>query len=167
MSNNSADIKDYVTLFTSTGVPDDASNPAHYTWNIPQSYYSNQRSSTCSVSCVGANLTTKGIHPSVIVTWEGGTTNSYEQDQREVLFHPTAVGYGYAAGSKFFHTSPDTNIIELMVRPRPNTITLAFVGEAGVRDAYIQTGCITLCFTYYNQEASTDLLMGQFTPTLK
>jgi hypothetical protein len=166
MSNNSADIKDYVTLFTSTGVPDDAANPSHYTWNIPQSYYSNQRSSICSVSCVGANITTKNSYNSVIVVWDGGTTNSYEQNQRAVLFHPTAVGFPVATGNKAFHTSPDANKIELMVRPRPSTITLAFVGEAGVRDKYIATGCITLCFSYYNQEASTKLLMDQYTPTL-
>ena len=167
MYDNKLNIKDYVTLFLS-----EADNTANgvYTWRIPSTYYTNQRSTVCTVSIVSANLTPSSVHNSVLIDYANGGVNSYHakfkavdlpKSRRHIIGHAQLKDH---ANKAFFI---DKGNIELLTNARPDTITLKFVKESDTLEKQMASGVITLQFCYYNAEETNANYHNEFTRTLK
>jgi hypothetical protein len=159
MYDNTLNIKDYVTLFLSEA--DEKPANGIYTWRIPQTYYSNQRSTVCTVSIVAANLTPTSLHNSVLVDYANGGINSYNKKQRHIIGHAQVKDHG---AKSFFI---DKGNIELLTNARPDKITLKFIKESDALEKEMANGTITLQFCYYNAEETNANYHNEFTRTLK
>ena len=82
---NGANIKDYVTLFLEDAVF--LENDTLFTWSIPVTYYSNQRSRVCSVSVISANIITNMAftNKTIILDYVNGGFNTIHHLIEEVL----------------------------------------------------------------------------------
>lgn len=150
-------IKDYITLFLSEA---DVTTGGRYTWNVPIAYYTNQRSTVCTVSIVGGSVHTTYTERGMLVDYKNGGLNSYNKRQRHI------IGHG--------QMSDDTNNvyyirggIDLLVAARPDKITLALINEVDRLEHVASSGALTLQFCYYNASDVSSDLHSQFTPTLK
>lgn len=167
MYDNTLNIKDYVTLFLS-----EADNPSNgvYTWRIPQTYYTNQRSTICTVSVVAANLTPASLHNSVLIDYANGGVNSLHakfkpldvpKSQRYIIGHAKVMDH---ASKSFFI---DKGNIELLTTARPDIITLKFVKENDGLEKEMTNGTVTLQYCYYNADSTNANYHNEFTRTLK
>jgi hypothetical protein len=162
---NGANIKDYVTLFfeDSGAVAGDKI----FTWSIPVSYYSNQRSRVCSVSIVSANISTRGQYKTAIsIDYVNGGFNSYStSNQRHIIGHAGVVDYT----QKIYETLQGYEAIRLLTNARPDKIQLRFLNydnlELSTSD--ILGFIITLAFTYYDAEETDKQLHNQYTNVLR
>ena len=156
---NKLEIKDYITLF----LREADENPAHgvYSWRIPQTYYTNQRSNVCTVSVAGGNLTPATTHNSVLIDYANGARNIYSKKQRYIIGHGKLVDHS----NKAFYVEPKG--IELLCNARPEKITLKFIKESDALEKQMADGCITLVYCYYNAEETNAHLFNGFTNTLK
>ena len=164
--SNKYNIKDYVTLFiseadnTPSNVGSGGTNPGGvYTWKIPQSFFSNQRSNVCTVGIMTGSIS--GVYTShgVVVDYRSGL-NSYSKKQRHIIGHGHSIGF---KENEYFFENTD---IELLVNARPDSISLGFYSEADNGAKVVAAGSITLAFCYYNASETNANLHNQFTPTL-
>lgn len=159
MYNNTANIKDYVTLFLNEA--DENPVDGVYRWLIPTTYYTNQRSTVCTVSIVAANLTPVQTHNSVLVDYANGGVNSYNKKQRYIIGHAKLMDHT----NKSFYI--DGGKIKLLTNARPDSITLKFIKENDGLEKEMANGTITLEFCYYNAESTNANYHNQFTNSLK
>lgn len=159
MYDNTLNIKDYVTLF----IHEADENPSNgiYTWRIPSTYYTNQRSTVCTVSVVSANLTPAQTHNSVLIDYANGGVNSYNKNQRYIIGHAQLMDH---TNKSFFI---DGGNIELLTTARPDTITLKFVKENDGLEKEMTNGTVTLQYCYYNADSTNANYHNEFTRTLK
>jgi hypothetical protein len=161
---NVANIKDYVTLFFDESLT--VFNSTLFTWSIPVSYYSNQRSRVCSVSIVSANISTDVEFKTIILDYVNGGFNTYSSsDRRNIVAHLGVSDFA----NKVFETSHVTEPIRLLTNARPDKIQLKFLKDDNTEIVYndMYGGCITLAFTYYDAEETDKQLHNQYTNVLR
>lgn len=160
----SLDIKDYVNLHVkesrklSTGV---------YEWTVPHGYYSNKRSSVCTVHIVASSVRTFQAHDGgLFISYETGAFNTISagnshHTDNPILSHVTP--HGRSNPSSF-----DTDVpqCKLLVAARPEKIKLKFADtkEHGVKE--LGGGVITLCYEYYDSVDTAEQFHEQFVRTL-
>jgi len=161
MYNNGMSIKDYVSLFIgdatniSTGV---------YEWDIPATYYTNQRSTVCTVSVVGSSLYASGPHTNLMIEYRNGARNTYSQNNNTYIISHTQHEYSASNTTSYYKSFKED--IELLTTARPEKIRLRFLHDNGVSQS-MGSGCVTLKFCYYNAEETNHELHNQYTNTLK
>jgi hypothetical protein len=161
---NGANIKDYVTLFLNDAVV--SANATLFTWSIPATYYSNQRSRVCSVSVVSANIITDVEFKTIILDYVNGGFNTYSSsNRRHIVAHLGVSDFT----NKIFETSHRSEPINLLTNARPDKIQLKFFdGFNNLLDEDdLNYGCITLAFTYYDAEETDKQLHNQYTNVLR
>lgn len=167
MYDNTANIKDYVTLFLTEADEKPAVlqngnfEAGAFTWRIPTTYYTNQRSTVCTVSIVNANLTSGDTHTSVLINYLNGGVNIYSKNQKYIIGHAFVSDHT----NKAFYI--DDSKIKLLTNARPDKITLDFIKETDGKSKSMATGSITLEFCYYNSESTNANYHNQFTNSLK
>lgn len=161
MYDNKLSIKDYVTLLLTDA--DENPEDGVYTWNIPTTYYTNQRSNVCTVSIVGCNLQTVASQATLVINYVNGASNIYSKDNQTYLIGHCE--YHADHGTHGAYTIIDRQI-NLLTTARPNKITLEFLNDNLVLND-MATGIVTLEFCYYNAEETNDNLHNQYTNTLK
>ena len=161
---NVANIKDYVTLFFDDSLT--VFNSTLFTWSIPVSYYSNQRSRVCSVSIVSANISTDVEFKTIILDYVNGGFNTYSSsDRRNIVAHLGVSDFT----NKIFETSHSSEPINLLTNARPDKIQLKFFNglNGSLNEDDLNFGCITLAFTYYDAEETDKQLHNQYTNVLR
>ena len=142
MSYSSAlKVCDYVTLH-SGDIATTVTNGV-YTWNIPQSYYTNQRSQVCTVEC------TKGVatipdatdRKATIFAYENNGYNHFSSRGRPV------IAYGHVNS---LNVQELYGCGELLTSARPQQITIkaSKLNQGAVPTTTVSS--LTLKFTYYN-----------------
>lgn len=161
MYENTLSIKDYLNLFLGDA---NVLSAGIYEWDIPSTYYTNQRSTVCTVSVCGANLKSAGPHTNLMIEYSNGGRNIYSKDNNTYVIahcqHEDSGGGGNALYKAF---SQD---IQLLTTPRPQKIRLRFIHSNNANQA-MESGCVTLKFCYYNAEETNKDLHNQYTNTLK
>tara|TARA_B110000285_G_scaffold156756_1_gene174894 strand:- start:224 stop:691 length:468 start_codon:yes stop_codon:yes gene_type:complete len=149
-------VNDYVHLY----LTDATRNGDFYTWVIPSSYYTNRRSSVCTIESVGGTIsTTSATVKGLVINYVNGAQNSYASGNV-----PAVLCHGYEATAMDFTLTKD---IQLLVEARPQEVTLKITADTGVSaDTAPLKGCLSLKFSYYNALQTGELLHGQYTPTL-
>ena len=162
--NTLPQLPDFLTLWTK----DSVRTATEYKWNIPDSYYSNDRSSTCYVSCVNIGgdwdkfLVPVGVQDVYhIILKDGGPNYSTTANNGIIL--------GQVQGNdvRMFAYYP-TIPIQAMIKSNPQTLTICVVDSAGVE----QKGdnnfnmVITLRFEYINARTQIAGLESTFQPNL-
>lgn len=154
------EIKDYVVLrqVDAQNSTIDASQNT-LIWHIPASYYSNQRSTSCSVSLIDAFGQDANSNDEVLSVRANLTaTNQYNSANSNTYLGKLPLG------------KPSiNNAMKLMTTARPTQIEFKLINETqadGLPVAAI-TGCIfVLEFCYYNSVDTANHLVKQFTPTI-
>ena len=141
MSYSSAlKVCDYVTLH-SGDIATTVTNGV-YTWNIPQSYYTNQRSQVCTVECTKgvAEIDSNTLKGS-IYTYENNGYNHFASGGRPVIAyaHVNSVRAHEIQGAGELLTS---------ARPQQISIKITDLSKGVIADATVFS--LTLKFTYYN-----------------
>ena len=139
---------DYVTLHSN-----DTSSHTEgvYTWNIPQSYYTNQRSQVCTVTCARrvALIDSNNLKGSIYTYENNGYNHFASSGGRPVIAyaHVNSVRAHEIQGAG-----------ELLTSARPQQISIKVTDLAKVVITATTTFSITLKFTYYNAiETARDL----------
>lgn len=160
----SLDIKDYVNLHVKNSHKLDT---GVYEWTVPHGYYSNKRSSVCTVHVVAASVRTEAAH-------DGGLFISYETGAFNTVSAATAHHHDSPILS---HLSPhgrsnpsvfDTEVpqCKLQVAARPEKIKLNFADTRDHLVKAVQGGMVTLCFEYYDSADTAEQFHEQFVRTL-
>lgn len=150
-------VNDYVHLY----LKDATKSGDFYTWVIPSSYYTNRRSSVCTVESVGGTITsTLATVKGIVVNYVNGAQNSYSSGNV-----PAVLCHAYTVTPLDYTFTKD---IQLLVEARPQQITLKITADNGTPadTAPLTVGCLSLKFSYYNALQTGELLHGQYTPTL-
>ena len=167
---NVANIKDYVTLFFDESLT--VFNSTLFTWSIPASYYSNQRSRVCSVSIVDATITTDTLFKSILIDYINGGFNSYSTAKRRNVIGQMSI-VETSGGLSTYVISHVSEPIRLLTNARPDKIQIKLLktDNTEIRDTDIYFigagGCITLAFTYYDAEETDKQLHNQYTNVLR
>ncbi len=133
------------------------------TFDIPASYYTNQRSSVCSISLVDFNFVADATDDYILVYYDDIGQNQFNSSNNGVY-----LGYGLCKGA---NTDPLqlTNLdkIKILVNARPTTITLKLKAQ-GNNDlgSAVTNAFFVLKFEYSNPVDTSELLLEQYTPTL-
>ena len=151
-------MEDYVSLY----IADSTQNGDFYTWQIPQSYYTNRRSQVCTVTCRGGSIEPTAVVHGIVVNYVNGAQNAYASGNvQAVLTH----GYQTIEHSNNKMAFNFTQSSELLVSARPQQIVLKITGhdKESITSA---KGCLSLKFCYYNQLETGEALHKQYTNTL-
>lgn len=155
------DIKDFIVLRQEEAIFTTL-NQFHstLTWNIPPSYYSNQRDNTCSVMLIDAYSNAANSNDNKLSI----LTNLSIQNQAN-------SGNTLPYLGKLIDGSIETDHInmELLTSARPTTISFNIKNlnnANGVLSGAL-TGCLfVLQFKYYNAIKTSDNLVEQYSPKL-
>ena len=140
----------------------DANNDT-LTFDIPSTYYSNQRSSVCSISLVDFNFVANATDEYILVYYDNISQNQYNSANNGLY-----LGYGVCKGD-VADALQITNLdkIKTLVSPRPTTITLKLKAQGNTAlGAAITNAFFVLKFEYYNPIDTSEELLNQYTPTL-
>ena len=156
-------VDDYVSLY----LIDALQRGDFYTWDIPQTYYTNKRSQVCTVTCLGGTIQpTETVH-GLVISYVNGSQNSYTSgNDYPVLCHSYQT-LEHSNNKIAFNISQGG---ELLVRARPNQIILKITDhnkDTAYDDVLFLKGCLTLKFCYYNQLETGENLHNQYNPTLE
>ena len=139
---------DYVTLHSN-----DKSSLTEgvYTWNIPQSYYTNQRSQVCTVACArGVAVIENSSMKGSIYTYENNGYNHFASSGGRPV-----IAYAHV-NSVRAHEIQGAGELLTTARPQQIAIKVTDLAKGDITDA--TTFSITLKFTYYNAiETARDL----------
>lgn len=176
MYDNKGKICDYVTLTLddtnekldgSSTVP--AGNNGVYEYTIPQSaYFNHERSQAVSVSLVSGLVQTKINQTSaVIITYNSGSMNSYNNviGTAHPQVYVTDIGYPIINTNLLYVDNAQP--IEIFTQPRPTKILIGLRTALNVPITDIQVILLTLKFTYYNEQETSQNLHNQNTALLK
>ena len=133
------------------------------TFDIPASYYTNQRSSVCSISLVDFNFVADATDDYILVYYDNIGQNQFNSSNNGVY-----LGYGLCKGA---NTDPLqlTNLdkIKTLVNARPTTITLKLKAQGNTNlGAAITNAFFVLKFEYANPVDTSETLLNDYTPTL-
>jgi len=174
MSNHLDNLPDFITLFTNDAINPEPPN-VDFTWNLPDSYYSNQRSSSAYVSIVDSfteQLERDAVAPAtndqsyLIVLYDGATNYHSTKNEGIVLGGFRLQPKGTELSYSFNKTG---GMLQALIAARPRTLRLAITDMDAVlvRPAAVPfRWVITLRFDYLNQEAQAAGMLSSFTNNL-
>jgi hypothetical protein len=132
-------------------------------FDIPATYYTNQRSSVCSISLVDFNFVADETDEYILVYYDNIGQNQFNSANNGLY-----LGYGICKGrANDALQLTNLNKIKTLVNARPTTITLKLKAEGNTAlGSAITNAFFVLKFEYYNPVDTTELLLEQYTPTL-
>ena len=163
--NTLPQLPDFLTLWSKDSVRVGA---FEFTWNIPDSYYSNDRSSTCYLSCVSIGGDFDAMLPVAptqdtfyIMLKDGGPNYSTTANNGIIL------GQIQGNTTRMFNHFP-TVPTQTMIKSNPQTFKMVIVDSAGVEQKPLATfnWVITLRFEYINAVTQVAGLESTFQPNL-
>ena len=133
------------------------------TFDIPASYYTNQRSSVCSISLVDFNFVADATDEYILVYYDDIGQNQFNSANNGVY-----LGYGICKGA---NTDPlqitNSDRFKVLVNARPTTITLKLKAQGNTNlGAAITNAFFVLKFDYANPVDTSETLLNDYTPTL-
>tara|TARA_R100001440_G_scaffold6925_2_gene13937 strand:+ start:2735 stop:3214 length:480 start_codon:yes stop_codon:yes gene_type:complete len=133
------------------------------TFDIPSTYYTNQRSTVCSISLVDFNFVADATDDYILVYYDNIGQNQFNSSNNGVY-----LGYGLCKGA---NTDPlqitNLNKIKTLVNSRPTTITLKLKAQGNTAlGAAITNAFFVLKFEYANPVDTSETLLNDYTPTL-
>ena len=162
--NTLPQLPDFLTLWSK----DSVRGTTEFTWNIPDSYYSNDRSSTCYLSCVniGGDFDAMlAVAPPqdtfYIMLKDGGPNYSTTANNGIVL------GQIQGNTTRMFNHFP-TVPTQTMIKSNPQTFKMVIVDSAGTEQKTLNTfnWVVTLRFEYINARTQIAGLESTFQPNL-
>ena len=140
----------------------DANNDT-LTFDIPSTYYTNQRSTVCSISLVDFNFVADATDDYILVYYDNISQNQFNSANNGLY-----LGYGVSKGA---NTDPlqisNSDRFKVLVNARPTTITLKLKAQGNTAlGAAITNAFFVLKFEYYNPIDTSEELLNQYTPTL-
>ena len=157
----STTIEDYLVLASSTSSK--ANNI--FTWNIPNAYYSDQRSTVCKVELIQLHHTKgTGHHQIAYVATNLGVQNQYcgQLGGRNIL--------GVLNNNKNTQsTLPEGQCMSLLTPARPSKIQLTFWDGADPTNATVSPDSFvaTLKFSYFSPIETSKTYLEAFTPQIQ
>ena len=137
------DIKDYIILSDTTKT--ELANSV-YRFTIPRNYYSNDRSSVCSVELQAVFINENASHEVNYISTNLGSRNQYYNNTGSVL----GVLTNTKANEPAYTT---TENMKLVTEARPQVIEISFHRETDAKIEPVDFKLV-LCFSYYNDDAS-------------
>lgn len=131
-------------------------------FDIPNTYYSNQRSSVCTITLVDFNFSKDANDDYVLVYFDTIAQNQFNSANNGVYL-------GYAINGKANDPLQVTNLnqFKTLVTARPSTITLKIKAQGNSNlSSAITNAFFVLKFEYSNPVDTGEELSNQFTPTL-
>ncbi len=161
------DIKDYIVLRQTEAVSStlNATNNT-LTWNIPSTYYSNQRSNVCSVKLIDAYGTANNIRDNKLSILTNLSIQNQSNSGNTLPYLGKLQSGGEASGSDNTSIQAD---MELLTAPRPTTITFTIINQTTNTGSLLNAvngAVFVLQFKYYDVEKTTNNLVEQFSPKL-
>tara|TARA_R100000322_G_C5320895_1_gene160474 strand:+ start:37 stop:519 length:483 start_codon:yes stop_codon:yes gene_type:complete len=159
------DIKDYLVLRqrdAENTTINDTNNKLK--WNIPNSYYSNQRSQSCSVCLINCYGEIEDNNDNVLSI----KCNLTAGNQYNTSNSSTYLG-------SFHKNTTETSLFNsekmiLQTAPRPNVVEIIFENEVASATGQLQGELrgivVVLQFNYYNAETTSNLLGNEYAPKL-
>ena len=132
-------------------------------FDIPASYYTNQRSSVCNVSLVDFNFVADATDEYVLVYYDNIGQNQFNSSNNGVY-----LGYGICKGANTDALQlTNLNKLKVLVNARPTTISLKVKAQGNQNlGSAITNAFFVLKFEYSNPVDTSELLLEQYTPTL-
>ena len=129
-------------------------------FDVPQSYYTNQRSSTCSVSLHHVVLEQGSSLVPLNVYYMNGGQNQFNSSNNGVYLG--SVESNAVSGFKKFNKQHHDSM-EVLTSCRPHNIRLKFLisGNTALTNA-ITNAVIVLKFKYYNSKDTAEELLNQY-----
>lgn len=162
--NDLPQLPDFLTLYKSDAVTPTSNS---YTWNIPDSYYSNVRTSTCYVTLV--NIAIQGAAGTgnknfACVLKDGAPNYSSTKNNGIVL------GFVLSKTNATVFHYPTGAILQPMIKSNPQTLTIEFTDLAGTITDIYDGGAgefvLSLRFDYISPISQAAGLEGTFQPNL-
>ena len=140
----------------------DANNDT-LTFDIPSTYYTNQRSTVCSISLVDFNFVADATDDYILVYYDNIGQNQFNSANNGLY-----LGYGVSKGA---NTDPlqisNSDRFKVLVNARPTTITLKLKAQGNTAlGAAITNAFFVLKFEYANPADTSEMLLNDYTPTL-
>mgnify|MGYP001165479357 FL=1 len=140
----------------------DANNDT-LTFDIPSTYYTNQRSTVCSISLVDFNFVADSTDDYILVYYDNIGQNQFNSANNGLY-----LGYGVCKGA---NTDPlqisNSDRFKVLVNARPTTITLKLKAQGNTAlGAAITNAFFVLKFEYANPVDTSEMLLNDYTPTL-
>ena len=147
--DNYAELPDFVTIYTSNAVNPTPTN-LEFKWNLPASYYSPDRVSTCYVSLAGCfgDFSSVTAGDAIAIVMKDGATNYSSTDNRGIV-----LGGVYDNNNAAY--KPITQgLIQPLIQSRPQTIEIHFTELDGTALSCPVgfLAIITLRFDYINSK---------------
>ena len=163
--NDLAQLPDSLTLWTKDALRFGL-GATEYQWNIPDSYYSNDRASTCYVTLVNFTWEFEDRNPVYAIVLKDGAPN-YSNTANNGIVLGTIQSNDVQNGLHF----PNGAITQAMIKSNPQTIKISIVnavtGDPITNGAVGEFGgCLTLRFDYINPVSQAAGLEGTFQPNL-
>ena len=149
-------INDYIVLSKSSGT---AYNGG-FKYNIPATWYSNQRSSVSTVELIQLYQDKDAGHDMAYIATNLGLQNQFVangSDGRSIL----AVLANNTTNGTYL-----TESMNLLTPARPTEIIIDFYDVDASTKRNPDNFVLTLKFSYYNSKETADNLVNQFTPSL-
>jgi len=132
-------------------------------FDIPSTYYTNQRSSVCSLSLVDFGFVEDGTDNYLLVYYDNIGQNQFNSSNNGVYLGHAVCRFD--ANSTY--QTPDVEKVEVLVNARPTTISIKVLAEGNSPlGAAITNAFFVLKFKYGNAVDTSELLLEQYTPTL-
>jgi len=127
-------------------------------FDVPQTYYTNQRSSTCSVSLHHAVMNQGSKTIPVNFYYMNGGQNQFNSSNNGVY-----LGNINAINNSGFKDFKLGSYMEILTSPRPHNIRIKILesGNAGITED-ITNAVIILKFKYYNSKDTAEELLNQY-----
>jgi len=156
------ELPDFLTLNSGDAL-DPAPTNATFTWNIPSSYYSPDRSSTCYVTLVNCFCDPMGVLKNYLVVMKDGASNYSNTSNNGIVLGGLDLN---AAASYNFQGS--SSALQPLISSKPATITLEIQDLAGTLVA-LPAGhdlVVTLRFDYIAPKEQVAGMLSTFQPNL-
>ena len=175
MSNHLDNLPDFVTLFATDAI-DPLPQFIDFTWNLPDSYYSNQRASSAYVSIVDSfqeKLQRDPIAPaqhdqSYLIKMIDGASNYYSTKNAGIVLGGFNLRPSITPANELCYDFAKTGgMLQALVSARPRTIRLQITDMDGILfrpDSPPFRWCITLRFDYLNPVKQVEGMLSTFTP---
>ena len=175
MSNHLDNLPDFITLYSKDSLDPAITTAIDYTWDLPDSYYSNQRSVNAYVSivdCFSEELERAAIAPvlneqAYLIVLFDGASNYHSTNNAGIVLG----GYNLRPlGTEFTYDFAKTGgMLQGLISARPRRLRLAITDLQGqiirMKDPPFQW-VITLRFDYVNEKKQIGGLLSTYTPNL-
>lgn len=160
--NDLPQLPDFLTLWTN----DATLSGTTYTWNIPDSYYSNDRVSTCYVSLVslvGNFAGLAGADTAYACILKDGAANYSSTKNNGIV-----LGFVEQQSVADFIYHPAGSVLQPMIKSNPQTLSIVFTDLAGTDMAVAGADnfVLSLRFDYINPISQAAGMEGTLQPNL-